>query len=196
MRRMLYMACEFAVAWLFALAIGFGFLFAAGLHRFSLAGSNLGPLLFIGWALVSIPLAGGAVLFGSRRMSLAWGFYNPLRPVATLAQSGLLEREGAGRLSFDIGYRDSLRRDPFEIVRLLAVELSRLGVQHSHAGYLTATDGAARWRVEPALDGQRIAGWIEAENAGDRLQVLEGVRAFLVDTLSLTLTESGDEAIA
>lgn len=188
MRRLVYMAAEWGVVYLFTLGIGIIFLYFSGIFDKGLA--LLPALLLIMWAIVSIPLSLRVVAFGPGRMSLAWGFYQPVRPIATAAQAGLFKREAGDRTSIRIDYRDPEGRDPFDIVRLLSAHLETQGIAHTNLGHISVTDGAARWRVEPGLDGNRIEAWVEANDPEDREQILAGLEAFLTGPLSLNLSWS------
>ena len=189
MQRLLYIALEWAVVYLFCLGIGLAFLYFAGVFESSTP--LLPELMVLVWAVACIPLAAQLVLFGGGRLSLAGGFYDPVRPVATAARAGLFDRGDPDRTPIRFAYRDAEGRDPFEILRLLSADLNAQGIDHVYVGHISVTDGAARWRVEPALDDNLIQGWVEADDPDDRIQIVSGLRDFLTERLSLTLVEDG-----
>lgn len=183
MRRLLYIGAEWLVVWLIAVLVGWTFMFVTT----GFAGLKL--LLFLLYAFVAMGIAAKAVLFRSGNMSLAGGFYRPFRPVADIAQSGLLQRDDAHRDSIRIAYRDPGDMDPFEVVRRLSADLEAQGIAHSYSGHITATDGASRFRIAPALGDSAIEGWVEAPRQADRQQVISAVHAFIAETLALEVME-------
>lgn len=182
MRRTLYMAAEWALVYAFTLGVGLVFLWFAGVF-----GNWLALPLVLLWAVTSIPVSLKLVTFGPGRMSLAGGFYDPVRPLATAGRAGLFGGAGANRTELHIPYVDRLGRDPFDVVRLLSAELEAQGIAHSYAGHISVTDGAARWRVQPSLDGDVIEGWVDADDPDDRRQIVEGLEDFLRGRLSLAI---------
>lgn len=188
MNRVLYMAGEWVVVWLLLFGLGAGMLWVWD------ADAGLKQLFLLGWALASAITAGKWVLVGSRPLRgllRGWGgFYNPARPIAALTRAGWFEREDADRAHFHWPYHDTQGRDPFEVVAQVSAELRRQGIEHTHLGYIGVIDGPAYWRVEPALAGAAVEGWVQAEQPEDREQILNGLRAVLTDVLSLQLAAS------
>ncbi len=185
MRRVWYLAAECLLVWAFIVAIQLGFLY------FLTDFGGLIQLLAIVFAAMALPLAARMVLMQAGNSSWKWGIYNPVRPIAALRQSGLFESEDAGKLRFDFTFEDSGGRDSIDIVGLLAGELERQGIQHANVGFLRVKDGGSHWVVEPSLNEPRISGWVQADSATDRQQVVRGIRDFLTGTSGIQLSEAG-----
>ncbi len=183
MRRLLYILAEIVLVWLLLFLPVMAFIYFVvhdELARF---------ILFVIWPPASLFAAVRWAVFGMGRQSLSRGFYDPVRPIATLRQAGLFEDKNAGRTTFAFAWHDTQPRDSIDIVMLLAAELEQQGVSHSNLGTLRVTDGGTRWQASPILGELRIDGHVEADRREDREQVIAGIRDLLQDQLGLKLLE-------
>lgn len=185
MRRIAYLAAECFAVWLILSGAQITLLY------FLTDFSDLWQLLALALTVGAVPVAIKWVLFRPGELSAASGIYDPVRPIAALRQSGLLESDDAGRLRFAFDYLDSSGRDAIDIVALLAHELNRQGVRNANVGFLRVQDGGSQWVVEPCLHGPRLSGWVEADRKDDRHQVVDGIRDYLVEGLGLQVVEAG-----
>ncbi|MDO7844286.1 hypothetical protein [Sphingomonas immobilis] len=109
-------------------------------------------------------------------------------PVDVAPEKRIIDLSPTNFERFSIRFSDAQGRDQFEVVRLIAAEIARLEITHSFLGTLTVRDGRTRWRVEPAIDRPRISGWVQADTASDREQIVAAIHDFLTEEVGLSLS--------
>ena len=185
MKRFIYILAEIATLYSILLALGAGIIW--GYDGFA----DVGSLIFIGYAIVTLPAAIRLVLIGPKKSSLASGFYRPIRPLAlVLPGVGALLREtsvpGFGkRHEFTFVYTTTSRLAAYDVVERLSAKLLASGIDHHNSGGLLVTDNAATWWIEPDFNAPRVTGWVEADKGADRRQIIQGIRDFLEHDLRL-----------
>lgn len=185
MKRFLYILAE--IVTLYAILLAFGAAIIWGYDGFA----DVGSLIFIGFAIVAFPAAIRAATIGSKRFSLATGFYRPIRPLAMILPGicALLHETSipvfGKRHDFAFEYTTTSRLPALDVVERLADKLRDAGIDHRNVGGLLVTDNTATWWIEADFDAPRLSGWVEAESGSDRRQIISGIRDFLERDLRL-----------
>jgi hypothetical protein len=94
----------------------------------------------------------------------------------------------AEREHFDFAFAAWNGIESAEAVTRLSRRLHALDIVHRFAdGEITVVEDAVRWKVAPVHGALRIAGWVEAPDAGTREMIVAAVEEFLIDELGIRL---------
>ncbi len=192
LRKAVYIAGEIAALYLIVAALMCGFVwFLVGIDGL------LGQILFLLSLLAAIPFAiiGATIGLGGNRglSAVAFGFYDPIRPIAAILP---LVRMAQGKSSAPgFGHRRELHfawdsqggPSAYDTIAALSSHLRQQGIAHNCLGGVIVRDNRTNWQLEPVTGENALTGWVESPFPEDREQVRDGIEDFLINGMRLQL---------
>lgn len=192
LRKAVYIAGEIAALYLIVAIFMCSFVwFLVGIDGL------LGQILFLLSLVAPLPFAivGATIgLSGNRGLSaVAFGFYDPIRPIAAILP--LIRMAQGNSSASGFGHRQELHfvwdnhgaPNAYDTIAELSSHLKQQGIAHSNLGGVIVRDNRTKWQLEPAAGENALSGWVESPFPEDREQVRDGIEDFLINGLRLRL---------